>query len=158
MIERGYEGFHQTTIYKIEIGERKVEVHEAFELADIVGEALDLMMDHSPESLSRRKRRVEHAGHDFIAALREALPTVQRAVLRRRAFEEAMSDLDRAVRDDRVESPYPGSQTARDHFDPLLQFLEASVYERELAAFLDKDAVRNLADELGLAVEPMKRV
>lgn len=68
MTERGYE-FHQTTIGKIERGNRRVTVGEAVELADIVGFPLALLVEKNPASLIARRAEIEAKTRQLLSDL-----------------------------------------------------------------------------------------
>ncbi|QAY70050.1 helix-turn-helix domain-containing protein [Xylanimonas protaetiae] len=63
MQERGHK-WHQTTVYKVLNGRRKVEVTEALDLADVLGVTLGALLGRQPQDTASEYRKGYTDGHN----------------------------------------------------------------------------------------------
>ena len=115
MSEQGFK-WHQATVYKVELGQRKVTVGEALALADMVGTPLDVLADPDPESPRSLRNEVNRSGRRFAESLFDAALAANNARHDRWLFAVAVSAYDRGLSVGTVED----GETVREHFWPLL--------------------------------------
>lgn len=105
MSRRGFR-WHPPTVYKVEAGERQIQLGEALELARILGRSVD-DMSRPNEDAARRRLDIMESYADVVSAAAgvvSELSTFRPAVQKLRKILEQTSDLDELFAAEEVES------------------------------------------------------